>query len=58
MKTETKLVILFMGSQEKHRDSIETPYFNFSIQTQRPYNSEEKDAEEVSAEKDPKWHVV
>ena len=57
MKTETKLVILFMGSQEKHRDSIETPYFNFSIQTQRPY-SEEKEAEEVSAEKDPKWPVV
>lgn len=43
-----------MGSQEKHRDSIETPYFNSSIQTQRPYNWEEKDAEEVSAEKDPK----
>lgn len=58
MKTETKLVILDMGSQEKHRDSIETPYFNSSIQTQRPYNWEEKDAEEVSAEKDPKWPVV
>ena len=58
MKAETKLVILFMGSQENHRDSIETPYFNFSIQTQRPYNSEEKEAEEVSAEKDPKWPVV
>ena len=43
-----------MGSQEKHRDSIETPYFNFSIQTQRNYNCEEKDAEEVSGEKDPK----
>ena len=58
MKTETKLVILSMGSQEKHRDSIETPYFNFSIQTQRNYNCEEKDAEEVSAQKDPKWPVV
>ena len=58
MKAETKLVILFMGSQEKHRDSIETPYFNFSIQTQQPYNSEEKEAEEVSAEKDPKCPVI
>ena len=32
-----------MGLQEKHRDSIETPYFNFSIQAQRPYNCDEKD---------------
>ena len=48
-----------LGSQEKHRDTIETPYFNFSIQTQRPYNCEEKDADqEVSGEKDPKWPVV
>ena len=47
-----------MGSQEKHRDSIETPYFNFSTQTQRPYNCEEKDAEEVSGEKDPKCPVI
>ena len=43
-----------MGSEEKYRDSIVTPYFNFSIQTQRPYNCEENDAEEVSGEKVPK----